>query len=275
LESAVSPLPSGGVSCDLDKVENELRSIFMKKPIVQLEVKMQEFSYEDSDEYDVSVISMKIPQVSLSREVTVQLQKELHDKTVLGELNKCMKTTIGFLSRTLARALEADDKMLLADYWKHVLASNEPIPSYTVKAHVQLCHLQALADLIEKTSEDEFTEILDQYKAAMPYNMIAKIELFANAISLEELIDFRGVFKRYIKKWCRSDDRRPADMLKLWVGFCPMEDGSSTLNEMDWFEDHFPDDMTHANAVEAFLIIHRSINDLKTQREEGLDMDEF
>merc|ERR1719494_415620 len=96
LESAVSPLPSGGVSCDLDKVENELRSIFMKKPIVQLEVKMQEFSYEDSDEYDVSVISMKIPQVSLSREVTVQLQKELHDKTVLGELNKCMKTTIGF-----------------------------------------------------------------------------------------------------------------------------------------------------------------------------------
>jgi len=271
LESAVSPLPSGGVACDLDKVEHEMLSIFSKKPMVQLEMKMQEFAYQDAEEYDVSTIVMKIPQIPLSREITLQLQKELHDQSVLGELNKCLKTTIGFLSRTLARTLKADDKMLLSEYWKTVLASEDPIPSNTVKAHVQLCHLQALSDIIERTMVDDFTDIMDQYKGTLPLLVENKLEIFAQGLDEHKLVEFLGSLKRYMIKFLRKDDRAQSDCLKIWLGAMQSEHDVD-LSEERFYEEQFPEDISHYHAVQTYVYLQRALTE-KRQESQGSSTD--
>eukprot|EP00397_Hematodinium_sp_SG-2012_P005914 GEMP01005939.1.p1 GENE.GEMP01005939.1~~GEMP01005939.1.p1 ORF type:complete len:822 (+),score=180.39 GEMP01005939.1:339-2804(+) len=266
-ESAVSPLPSGGVNCDLNAVERHLRSIFSKKPLIKLELKMQVFAFQDGEEVAVSVISGKLPQVPLSRQLTEQLQIELRDKRILGQLQICLKTTIGFLTRTLVRALDADETMLLRDYWRNVLAEPQDLPSHTVQTHIKLCHLEALWQLMEKSAVDDFECVLERYKDDLSDPQRGDVDFFGYGVDRVNLTEFLSLLKAYIMRFLTTEERKHSDVLKIWLGAMTDNNGD-TIAEAQWYEDYFPTELTHAVAVDTYLVLKATLMAITEDEEE-------
>eukprot|EP00397_Hematodinium_sp_SG-2012_P000011 GEMP01000011.1.p1 GENE.GEMP01000011.1~~GEMP01000011.1.p1 ORF type:complete len:5020 (+),score=1237.73 GEMP01000011.1:156-15215(+) len=253
-ESAVNPLPGGGIDCDLNKVEHHLRQYFATKPVINLELKLQQFAFQDSNVYGVSSIGSKLSQLPLGPEVAFALQRDIRDKRVLGELQQCIKTTTSFLSRTLARSLQADHHMLLSEYWNDVLGVQTPLPSHVVQTEIQLCHIDAMWDLMESAARDDFEAVLDKYKQGLSQEHEAGVIRFAQSLVRDNLKEFLPILKEYILQWLTTDDRQDSDPLKVWLSALEGA-GGETFDEVDWFVSKFPKKLEHRNAVHTYLCL--------------------
>lgn len=125
-----------------------------------------------------------------------------------------------------------------------------------------LGRLQLLAEWIQKSSMQYFTMIPNQYRKKLPREESGKIDKFTACIRLDQLVKFTGYLAWYVKKHLIITERKPTDMLKAWLGCMNHPYENVCVSEHKWFEDHFPEDVAHAHAVEIYFALKRKVCDL-------------
>lgn len=220
------------------QLEEHLRDE-LKAPLIRWEHK--KFVYLSEAPVAASVLRAAVPQKPLPADVLESLRRELKIPSVAHEVRQTVETTVLFLTTGAQFGRDAGS-MLLGEYLRRVLLFEERLPSRTLEAAVQLEHLDALLELLTSlTQSDPFEGVSAKYRAPLEPGSRELAALVASAPALD-CAALAGVLRRFAVEQLREEYLGAEESMRSVLGMLET-DQETGLARLDWFVEHFPEDL--------------------------------
>jgi len=243
---------AGGVLYDFKNAELYLLDIFSGKPVIQLEVRM--FQYSNTEGAGSYNLKQKVEQVALHKDQGQNILKELGSISKARACLELLETCISFLQATGGTLDVAE--LTLGDYVKNVLLlETAEFGSAIIAQHVQLKHIDSLWRLLRDFAvADPFANVHPKYRVA--FKDQKDQEAVAQAAESMDKTVLLPIMKEYLISQLKEAHTNAAATIKSTIGIFDHND--QDLADVDWFKSHFPEHILMANMLVTYQAIESS-----------------
>eukprot|EP01006_Ploeotia_vitrea_P051306 TRINITY_DN67549_c12_g1_i1.p2 TRINITY_DN67549_c12_g1~~TRINITY_DN67549_c12_g1_i1.p2 ORF type:complete len:642 (+),score=400.22 TRINITY_DN67549_c12_g1_i1:28-1926(+) len=250
---------SGSVAYDFKSAEQYLLdTVFMGKPLIDLEVRMMQYTNAQSGGSVTALLRQKVRQEPLNKDACDQILKELASPSVARHVMELLETTISFLQATggaFVQRLDIGDKPLGEYVQTVLLMDSKEFVSRTLLKEVCLKHIDALWRLLRDfTVVDPFTHVRTKYKAPLDEKQAELLQESVDALKLDVLVP---LLKEFICSQLTEDHMGDDADVKGTVGYIDLPDGDAYLMDLDWF-DAFPDGLQMKNVLAVYKLLEEA-----------------
>ncbi len=243
---------TGQVMYDFKNAEIYLLDLFAGKPLIQLEVRM--FQYSNAEAGSTYALRQKVKQEALSKEMMQSILKELTTTSRARACLELLETCVSFLQATggaFVQVLDVGEKPL-GEYVKNVLLlESAEFGSKIISEQVLLKHIDSLWKLLRDFCvTDPFAGVSPKYRekldAASHDALVKSAEQFDRKLLLPLL-------KEFITSRLADEHYGKDKPIKEIVGF--LEAGDVFLSDLTWFDHHFPKTLQMRHILDAYTIL--------------------
>jgi len=243
---------AGQVSYDFKNAEIYLLDLFSGKPLIQLEVRM--FQYSNTEAGSTYALRQKVKQEPLHKEMQTAILKELGSTSRARACLELLETCVSFLQATggaFVQVLNVGDKTL-GEYVKNVLLlESAEFGSKIISEQVCLKHIDSLWKLLRDFCvTDPFAAVSPKYREKLDAK--AHEMLLKTSDSLDKKV-ILPLLKEFITSRLSDEHYGKDKPIKEIVGF--LEAGDSFLSDLGWFNTHFPAMLQMRHILDVYTIL--------------------
>jgi hypothetical protein len=255
-KQCVRHLENGSTAYDLRGAEQYLLDAFFTgKPLIDLEVRMMQFS--NAGEGSVPALQQKVRQEPLSKEMAQVILKEVGSPSQARACLELLETCVSFLQATggsFVQRLDVGEKTL-GEYIRTVLLMKEAdFGSRTISQQVRLKHIDSLWKLLrDVTVVDPFANVRPKYRESLDEK---QSEALLAATALMDVEVLLPLLREFICGQLTEEHIDKESSLKATLGF--LESGDAYLSDLPWFASSFPAALLMKHAMATYELLDRS-----------------
>eukprot|EP01113_Clastostelium_recurvatum_P024456 TRINITY_DN291_c1_g1_i3.p1 TRINITY_DN291_c1_g1~~TRINITY_DN291_c1_g1_i3.p1 ORF type:complete len:1639 (-),score=510.17 TRINITY_DN291_c1_g1_i3:36-4808(-) len=266
-----------GVNIQYDRIEQHLiDEVLVGRPLINMEVRTFDYSNESRLTGALGHLRQRIPQLELTPDAKQAIMKDLGGLGRVRNAMHVLEICVGFLAATGGTLVQQlPGEIWLADYVRDTLLMGDAPEcecickgSTAISKYTQLQHIVSLWTLLdENLNVDPFKDVHPKYKKALPEVHEVALRGCMGLLRLDVLLP---TLKDFILSNLNETGGNLADNIpiKEALGFCEVDmvfsEGASSsatktssvaLNEMRWFETHFPPTIPMSCCMETYKVL--------------------
>jgi len=252
---------SRGISYDFQKAQMRLiERYFSNVPVIDLEIQTYQYAHEQVSSGGIDFLRQKVPQEEIPLDIIEGIKNDMPSPADAQMVMEIVETAIAFLSSTggmMVKSLGSGvSDMLLADYVRTVLLIQDELPSRTISKNIALKHLASLLDALnDMTSCDIFGNVDIEYMGELSEDSQLQLVTASENLELGLLLP---TLRSFITSRLTTQSMASDISLKECLGYC--EVGDFYLEECEWFDDFFPEDVLMKETVKTYHLLEQLQN---------------